>query len=188
MGTLIFAAVALFAIFYPQILSFYHRPRLELGIVKEGFETFPRTYQSICVSVRNNGKKTAHGLIGLITVFDDNGECILNDRIPAQRDTEDYDEIKLHPYEEMRFLCVLNGSLRYGTEQFLMITSYPFKLGGNVIPPINSMSNIGGHENVKRIMEGRHYDTKVTAVCDELTKPVSFRFKFILKGGKVGIV
>lgn len=186
-GTLIFAAVALFAIFYPQILSFYYRPRLKLSIVKEGFDTFPRTYQSIYVSVRNDGKKTAHGLIGLISVYDDKDNCILNDRIPAQRETEGYDEIKLHSYEEVKFLCLLNGSLMYGREQFLMITSYPFKLAGNGIPSINSLSNIGGQENVKRIIEGRHYGVNVTAVCDELTKPVSYRFKFILKSGKVGI-
>lgn len=184
-GTLVFAAIVLFAIFYPQMREYLTRPRFGFEIVSLG--NSPGQVQTIYVRVQNTGARVAHGLIGLIEIRDTQGNTLLHGRIPVRERTEIYDGISVYPLEKVMFLCMLSGQYKMGIPPSLLFTSYPFEWGGPAISPLTSLSAMGDIEVEKYIKEGVSYLTAVMISCENSPKNTDWRFNFVYKDGKVSI-
>ncbi len=186
-GTLLFAGIALFAIFYPQLLDKYKSPKFSFEIVSYGNQ--PGKVQSINIRATNAGKRAAHGVVGFIEISDQKErKNLLNERIPVQRTKETYDEVIVYPTQSDELLCMKSGNLRMGAPPHLEITSYPFTSDYRYWPPLTSLKGSGSTKSDKHIDEERTYIATVKIACEELSKPSAYSFGFIYSQERVKIL
>ncbi len=191
-GTLLFAAIALFALFYPQLLEKYRSPKFGFEILSYGNE--PGKVQSIKIRVTNIGKRAAHGVVGFIEINDPKEKKnLLYGKIPVDeiRISHDgirmsYDGITVYPKQCCEMLCMVSGNLRIAKPPHLEITSYPYGIG-EYIPPLTSLKEFSAKSDMY-IHEERRYTATVTAACEELSEPSSYSFDFIYRQGRVEIL
>jgi hypothetical protein len=185
-GTLLFAGIAIFAIFYPQMLSWYNRPKFDFAIDLAG--EIPAQVQMLFIKVTNNGRRVAHGVVGLIKIYDSDRKILLEGRIPVIIITEPrYEGVILYPCESVGFLCIRNGKTSISFPPHIEITSYPFKWDCTVHPALTSIHS-EGRANEKFIQENRMYFAHVLVVCEEQAKPSEYQFGFVYEAGRIRLI
>ncbi|MCL4339975.1 MAG: hypothetical protein JRN37_00610 [Nitrososphaerota archaeon] len=186
-GTLLFAGIALFAIFYPQLLDKYKSPKFSFEIVSYGNQ--PGKVQSINIRATNTGKRVAHGVVGFIEISDPKEKKnLLYGQIPVQRTNETYDEVIVYPMQSCELLCMKSGNLRIGAPPHLEITSYPYTSDNRYWPPLTSLKESSSTKPGMCINEERTYIAIVKIFCEELSKPSTYNFSFIYSQERVKIL
>ena len=145
-GTILFAAIALFAIFYPDIKKYYNGPKLSIKINVFGLSG----NKSGFIEVTNIGKNPAYGLRLLIKSMKDADKNVLVEgaQLPMrgmkENDTigEIYNGFDLYPSEKVSFQIIHYGARRTGQPKNLVeMTCYPWMWTSDSFAPLNSFDN-----------------------------------------------
>lgn len=168
-GTLLFAGIALFAIFYPEIKRYYRRAKFSYKVTQYG----PDSNKSVFIQVENTGKSPSYGLRCLLQVEYD-GKIILNGKqAPSRRINKDnlpgetYDGVDLYPAEEIGFQLIHFGARYTGQPKNLLeITSYPWIWRSSNYAELNSMDR----DELKTSSE-RVYNIVITLVDKDRIYP-----------------
>ncbi len=184
-GTLLFAGIALFAIFYPEIKRYYRRAKFFYKVTQYG----PNSNESVFIQVENTGKSPSYGLRCLLQVEYD-GRIILNGKqAPSRRINKDnlpgetYDGVDLYPAEEIEFQLIHFGARHVGQPKNLLeITSYSWTSTSNNYAELNSMDR----DELKTSSE-RVYNMVITLVDKDRIYP-KYKLNFSYDGLKLKIL
>ncbi len=183
-GTLLFAAIALFAIFYPELKTYYKRPKFSCNLAEYG----PTDNHSVFLNIKNVGKSPANDLHCLLKVEYNEIQILNGKQLPSRRITtnnvpgEVYDGIDLYPTEEIGFQILHLGARRVGQPKNLLeITSYPWTWNSDAYAELNSFDRKElkvGSEQIHQMF--------ITLVDKNRIHHI-FKFKFLYDGKDINI-
>ena len=183
-GTLSFAAIALFAIFYPEIKSYYKRAKFSYQLMQYG----QTENKSVFLQIKNIGKSPTYGLRCLLQI-EYNDKIILNGKqAPSRRINKDnlpgevYDGVDLYPTEETEFQLIHLGARRAGQPKNLLeIASYPWIWTSDSFAELNSYDRPELKTSSERV-----YHMFITLVDKNRIYP-KYKLKFLYDGTTIKV-